>query len=1251
MILNEQHHQKDKPCRKFFFRSALSGMLLILFLSSGVFAQEQWRYHHPLPQGNHLNAVWAVSPNEVYFGGDGGVILKWNGIGWTEMPTPTTRNIYAIHGTSSSDIWAVGGDPYTMDPTRRSLILHYNGQTWREITAPDFQGNTYVFNAVHAITPNHAWATPPSGGIAAHWNGTRWEFDYIPLYVEGGLRAITSVGADHVFFVGTHGQILHRNQGTWSLELKTQEGGFTTDILQCIWAYDLETIYAGGNWGQLYRRNADGSWTDLGFPTDWFGEYAIQTIWGSSPQDIYLIGSDSIRHYDGVNPAVRRNFSGKIRTHWLQGSGIEGYLFLGGNAGLAHEYALDGSGGGVLSALTVGSRNGLGGLRILKTSPSVENQFFLFGMTHYTDAYPVYYFDGIELRQFPNLPPGMPQATTVRDILADGLNDLIIAWSGMFGDNPGLAHWDGISWSQLGSSPSNFPRQVVKLWKSPAGKLYACEQMQIRVFQDSNWVESLSYEQLPEGTLLSSLWGRNDQEIYAGTEQGFFYRFDGSTWRREDSPIETSIVGIAGYGNEVYAISMDGVILRRVSNAWQKISSGQEGEGDHFTAIATGADGVYATQITRTNIIGGGLGRVWKITGGNATPVVWGCSFNPTNLVVTGNQTVYILSEESSGISIMTTAPLPDSFTMQRVNTASTEWTAIGSTGIELRMPEPVPGSPVVAAWKQNKKSPLFQFGEQSQYRVAQQQWALFQEISFSGYQFPPAYLRLTYQDDLLPDGFDSSRAGLYQYVQNNWVASEADMDTTDKKVTSRSPLDLVTWSLAETQQQATPTPTATPTPEFSPTPTATPTPKKPDLELIAQHGIKLSPDDASLSDPFGFQVLVSYQGESQEVAVQLRLELIPLGNAVPGSFVTTTPVSLDSGSFSRWITLPDQLDPAGLTGTYALRATIDATQILDEANEDNNDGWMLLTINPQSEDTEPPTGSLSINSGAKTANGSTLSISMPASDDSGVVKSLYLRQWYLNRDGSWTLTWESGWIPYYAQEPNYPIHDSGCFYFEVFFADEAGNVSLPATALISVALPEDSLAEGEGVWFLLLLEAGEQLALDVHHEFGDCDLYAWYPGNLTPLPDVWSANEGTASERISFTAPEEGWYWIGLYADESSLFGLSFDSSTTGKALLSLESDSMGLRDAKRPDSFAPPADRQPQEPQTRIYSGLSEELDSRMMTLFGISRAWHFLPQHDDYDVRLNLDPASSRIDAGDLIRYRKTGAIPLRPVSTRP
>jgi WD40 repeat protein len=160
--------------------------------------------------GAASNDVWAVG---YYVGSEGlnssadsttlplktALILHWNGQEWSRTMTfgggADPAQLNAVFALSREDVWAVGHrgvdyDPYHPDKSTRSetLILHTDGQKWRQVTSPSPAPFFNKLYALSASSPDDVWAvgvqsdTEVRGGggglaphpLALHWDGTTW---------------------------------------------------------------------------------------------------------------------------------------------------------------------------------------------------------------------------------------------------------------------------------------------------------------------------------------------------------------------------------------------------------------------------------------------------------------------------------------------------------------------------------------------------------------------------------------------------------------------------------------------------------------------------------------------------------------------------------------------------------------------------------------------------------------------------------------------------------------------------------------------------------------------------------------------------------------------------------------------------------------------------------------------------------------------------------------------------------------------
>lgn len=187
-----------------------------------------------------LNACWGISSNDMFFVGDSGIVVQYDGTTFKKMPQVTTKRLASVWGTSHTDVWAAGFD----DATAESVLLHYDGSVWQEqnlseignigpfhhalgeVWATDSSGSKIVVASGSLLfrkTNNSLWrsdsgsikngfgdgtfiglwhtqgnsindfATAGDGGFISHWNGKTWKrYDELynsgdPLYITNGL--------------------------------------------------------------------------------------------------------------------------------------------------------------------------------------------------------------------------------------------------------------------------------------------------------------------------------------------------------------------------------------------------------------------------------------------------------------------------------------------------------------------------------------------------------------------------------------------------------------------------------------------------------------------------------------------------------------------------------------------------------------------------------------------------------------------------------------------------------------------------------------------------------------------------------------------------------------------------------------------------------------------------------------------------------------------------------------------------------
>ncbi|MCG6909105.1 MAG: hypothetical protein LJE94_03145 [Deltaproteobacteria bacterium] len=283
-----------------------------LFMVNHV-AGEEWTAMGSVPTTETLYAVWGTSGSDVFAAGGLETILHFNGSSWVEQNVVANGVVLRdVRGNSGSNVYAVGGN---------GTIYHYDG-TWSLVsdinTSADLNGVWVSANGEVFIVG----AQPPTGGTAVilHYTGSSWE-----VHSSGTaytLNAVWGASENDVFAVGENGTILKYDGSTWAP--MTNPG---TSPLTAVWGNSASDVFACGATNILhYDGNAGDIWTaELGvvdYPNG---------LWGTSDSDIYAVGgSDNrvIEYFDGNSWGVQYNPSAYPYGVW--GSSAYNVFVVGG---------------------------------------------------------------------------------------------------------------------------------------------------------------------------------------------------------------------------------------------------------------------------------------------------------------------------------------------------------------------------------------------------------------------------------------------------------------------------------------------------------------------------------------------------------------------------------------------------------------------------------------------------------------------------------------------------------------------------------------------------------------------------------------------------------------------------------------------------------------------------------------------------------------------------------------------------------
>lgn len=192
----------------------------------------------------------------------------------------------------------------------RSVLLHFDGSSWTATTPPQYSGYSgYTINDVWTSSTGQAYAVSDMSGWPVKWNPTQaqWEFETVTIpegkHSNYRLNAIYGFADNDVYAVGTHGTITTPRAGpSWPSTSRTT--GSPASLLQTVWGYSADAVFAGGNNGQLYRvrpatsstwetvNQGNGSWTAR--------KLNMLSMYGTGANDIWFVGGG------GGHPALDR---------------------------------------------------------------------------------------------------------------------------------------------------------------------------------------------------------------------------------------------------------------------------------------------------------------------------------------------------------------------------------------------------------------------------------------------------------------------------------------------------------------------------------------------------------------------------------------------------------------------------------------------------------------------------------------------------------------------------------------------------------------------------------------------------------------------------------------------------------------------------------------------------------------------------------------------------------------------------------
>jgi len=236
-----------------------------------------------------------------------GKIWHWDGLTWTDISIKYTEALpgesllftpAAAFGFGSNDVWIAGyrDTTYPPQPIKQGFVMHYDGTKWHGVSPPNAQ-NLY---AMWGSSSSDMWVGGINGGLH-HFNGSVWE-DYTvadSIWIEsfaGMLNGrLIAGGLSHNDTTGrTYYHLLEWDGVTWQVSESVLDDGAGTPF------YVNVQVIGGQLYSPSYqsvmRRVTTGSWqTVFSDPQNTFLD-----VGGDAANNLFVVGwSGVIYHFDG----------------------------------------------------------------------------------------------------------------------------------------------------------------------------------------------------------------------------------------------------------------------------------------------------------------------------------------------------------------------------------------------------------------------------------------------------------------------------------------------------------------------------------------------------------------------------------------------------------------------------------------------------------------------------------------------------------------------------------------------------------------------------------------------------------------------------------------------------------------------------------------------------------------------------------------------------------------------------------------
>ncbi|MDD5306370.1 MAG: hypothetical protein PHU25_03535 [Deltaproteobacteria bacterium] len=254
-----------------------------------------------VPNGDYLDAIFAVASGDVFAVGTNGKILHYDGLDWTWMESPTKEFLSGLWGNSHDNVFAVG---------RGGTLIRFDGDGWQFMSSPT--GVDLV--DVWGVADGEVFAVGKEGTIV-RFDGEQWT----PMGsgTVSNLSGVWGSSSSDVYAVGEptdDGVVLHYDGSSWSYLEDVPPNPDPSPSPRyfpqhAVWGASPGDVYIAGDnelnpfedcWGVSIAHFDGLAWKEV-FKNTCVSEGPFLSLWGSSAENVYTVSSaPELYHFDGT---------------------------------------------------------------------------------------------------------------------------------------------------------------------------------------------------------------------------------------------------------------------------------------------------------------------------------------------------------------------------------------------------------------------------------------------------------------------------------------------------------------------------------------------------------------------------------------------------------------------------------------------------------------------------------------------------------------------------------------------------------------------------------------------------------------------------------------------------------------------------------------------------------------------------------------------------------------------------------------